>query len=160
GDANRAWDELVRCLVVEPTRVLDPARFPPRAVQAFQRAAVQVRALPAGRLAPDAPPACTVGIDGRDAGAAAPALPLGEHLIGVEGPGGLPAGAVVALNEPRQEVALARVPAAAPSDDAVVRLAAERGAASVLIVTVSASAAAAPTARLRLRAVPAGTTLA
>src|SRR5215468_6989756 len=158
GDADRAWEEMVRGLVVDPTRVLDPARFPPRAVQAFQRAAAQVRALPVGRLAPDAAPACSVTIDGRDA--AAPALPFGEHFVRVECPGELPSGAAVTLAEPRQEVALARVAAPAPPDEAIVRLAAGRGATSVLIVTVSASAAAAPTARLRLRAVPSGTSLA
>ena len=49
GPAEAAWDDLVRAARLDPTRVIDPARFPPRAVAAYRRAAVEVTAARARR---------------------------------------------------------------------------------------------------------------
>ena len=55
GDATVAWDELVVALVVDPTRVLDPARFPPKVVDELERARTLVAERPRASLAVDAP---------------------------------------------------------------------------------------------------------
>ena len=61
----RAWDELVTSVVIDPTRELDPARFPPTRSRASSSARNEARA--AGRaavkLAVDAPAGCSVAVD-------------------------------------------------------------------------------------------------
>ncbi len=151
SNAARAWDDLVRCLTVDPARLLDPARFPPKTVQSFDRAAAQVRAAAHGKLAVAAPPACHIFIDARDVGGTSPELPFGEHYVRVECPGERPAGAVVVLGEAEQSVGLPRAPFGAPEDGAIVALARERGAAEVVIVNATLSAGGPPTLRLTLR---------
>ena len=44
GDAAQAWEDFVRAVVLDPTRRLDAARFPPRATEPFARAVDQVGA--------------------------------------------------------------------------------------------------------------------
>ena len=49
SEAEEAWDDLVNAARLDPTRVLDPARFPPRAVSTFNRAVTEVTASSARR---------------------------------------------------------------------------------------------------------------
>ena len=64
-DATAAWDELITASVVDPTRDLDPARFPPKVGVELTRAHEQViHQRPAASLAVDAPPGCAVTVDG------------------------------------------------------------------------------------------------
>ena len=44
GDSTKAWDDFVRSAAVDPTRRLDPVRFPPRASETFTRAVGAVSA--------------------------------------------------------------------------------------------------------------------
>lgn len=159
GDAGHAWDDLVRAVSVDPTRVLDPARFPPRVVQAVQRAASQVRGQAMGRLVVVTPAGCTLFVDDREI-AAPPELPYGEHFLRVECPGERTAASVVVLARERQEVEAPRARTPSVDDEALVRLGRERGARTILIVGVVVSGAGPPTARLRLREVPSGTLVA
>src|SRR5262249_31074450 len=128
-------------------------------VQAFQRAAAQVRTQPTGRLVDDPPPACSLLVDGRPV-AGAVELPYGEHFGRLECPGTAPAGGAVVLAEARRELQLARAPVAPPDDAAMLGLAREREARSVLVVIVGPSPAGPRTARLRLREVPSGNVVA
>lgn len=67
GDPTVAWDELVIALVVDPTRVLDPARFPPKVVDELERARTLVAARPRANLVVDAPAGCAITVDGAPA---------------------------------------------------------------------------------------------
>jgi hypothetical protein len=149
GGTPRAWDELLRAASVDPARHLDPARFPPKVIAAFQRAAAAVAGGGFGKLIVSAPPGCRVLIDGR-AGDAPPQLPHGEHFVRRECPGERAAGAVVLLAQPSQTLELPRAAAEAPGDAALLALARERGASRLLYATVRASSLAPPTVRLRL----------
>ncbi|MDB4953606.1 MAG: hypothetical protein JWO36_1175, partial [Myxococcales bacterium] len=64
-DATAAWDELITASVVDPTRDLDPARFPPKVGVELARAHEQViHQRSAASLAVDAPAGCSVTVDG------------------------------------------------------------------------------------------------
>jgi hypothetical protein len=64
GPAEAAWDDLVRAARLDPTRVIDPARFPPRVVAAYRRAAAEVAQLPRTELEVAAPSGAAVRVDG------------------------------------------------------------------------------------------------
>jgi hypothetical protein len=84
--AEAAWDDLVNAARLEPTRVLDPARFPPRAVAAYKRAATEAAQLPSAELILDVPADAVVRIDGvRSAPTAA--VTLGQHFVSVTADG-------------------------------------------------------------------------
>jgi len=159
GNADRAWEELVRAATVDPARILDAARFPPRVLQAFERAAAAVRAARQGHLAVDASPACAVSLDARRAEGPRE-LPYGEHFVRLDCPGERPAGGVFVLGQPAQTVTPPRAPVAPPDDAALLALGRERRLDRVLVVEVTGSAAAPPTARLRLLDSKRGTPLA
>ena len=80
--ADAAWDDLVNAARLEPTRVLDPARFQPRAVATYKRAAAEAAQLPRAELALDVPTDAVVHIDGALAELAA-GITLGHHFITV-----------------------------------------------------------------------------
>ena len=80
------WDDLVNAARLEPTRVLDPARFPPRAVAAYKRAAAEAALLPRAELILDVPPDAVVRVDGVRSPPAA-ALTLGQHFVSVAADG-------------------------------------------------------------------------
>ena len=83
GDATGAWDELASSVIVAPTRVLDPARFPPRVAAEIERARIAVEGRGARALTVDAPTGCAVVIDGIAAGDAAPPRIIGPHWVHV-----------------------------------------------------------------------------
>lgn len=150
SDGTRAWEDFVRAATVDPTRRLDPYRFPPRTVEAFQRAVDQVRAARRGTLTVEAPAGCTVAVDGRDVTAAPPKLPHGEHYVRVECPGAPAWGARVVLAEDAQRLAAAPAAPAAPTTAEIAQLARTRGSAAVVWAEVTASPGAPPTVWLRL----------
>jgi hypothetical protein len=81
-----AWDDLVNAARLEPTRVLDPARFPPRAVAAYKRAAAEAAQLPRADLLLDVPPDAVVHVDGARTSPAA-SITLGQHFVSVAADG-------------------------------------------------------------------------
>lgn len=151
-----AWDDLVISARLDPARVLDPARFPPRAIeqlQRAQRAAVEQARAP---LTVHAPAACTVTIDGAPtAGAsAAPAagpgartapviveLAPGVHWVRAACPDHAPWGRRVLLSAPGVAVIAAPAPIAAPTADLALIQARTMGAAAVVDVIVRGGAA-------------------
>ena len=65
GEDAQAWDELVNAIVVAPTRIPDPARFPPKVVDTLARARKQtLEQHVAAELDVNAPAGCTAFIDG------------------------------------------------------------------------------------------------
>ena len=146
GDATAAWEDLIRAATLAPARTLDPARFPTRAVEAFERARQAVTALPRAALTVDAP-GCAAWIDG--GAAAASQVPHGEHLVRVACPGRAPWGARVVVAG-ATAVTPALEPTAPPDDAALAALARDRGAAAVVAVVVAEGTGAAPTATVRV----------
>jgi hypothetical protein len=84
--ADAAWDDLVNAARLEPTRALDPARFPPRAVAAYRRAAAEAALLPRAELILDVPADAVVRVDGVRSPPAA-AVTLGQHFVSVAAEG-------------------------------------------------------------------------
>jgi len=139
GDPTRAWDDFIRAAVVAPGRVLDPARFPPRAVAMMKRAAEEVAAAPRGTLTILAPAGARVYVDGNDAGAApaqGAALPYGQHVVRIEHPEHA-TWAAVPLAAPMQRLEPRLRRHAPPEDLGLAAVAQERGAAYALLVVVS-----------------------
>ena len=81
-DATAAWDELVAAITVAPTRVLDPARFPPRVASELDRVRATLAARPKAVLNVDVPQGCKATIDGVPTSAPQPRL-LGTHWVSV-----------------------------------------------------------------------------
>jgi hypothetical protein len=81
-----AWDDLVNAARLEPTRVLDPARFPPRAVAAYKRAAVEAAQLPRADLLLEVPADAVVHVDGALSSPAA-SVTLGQHFVSLAADG-------------------------------------------------------------------------
>lgn len=158
GDATRAWDEELRAVTIDPTRVLDPLRFPPRALETWTRARAALDAAPRGKLIVTGLEAtCALIVDGRPAPLES-TLPAGEHLVRGECPGAAPWGRVVVVAGPAAPTELAAPPPAmaAATGEAALALATRRGATSALTVAVQLGGGP-PTARLTLIAVPTGT---
>jgi hypothetical protein len=84
GDPTVAWDELVTALVVDPSRTLDPARFPPRVIAEHERARASIAERPKAALFVEAP-GCDVTIDGAPA-TDAPRI-VGSHWVRARCPG-------------------------------------------------------------------------
>ena len=132
-DPTTAWDELITAVVVSPTRVLDPARFPPRVVEQLERVRVTVAERPRVALRVDAPVGCTITVDGSVA-TAAPVI-AGSHWVHVTCADHAPWGTRVEVAAPM--VVTARpVPLAPPSDADVLIQARAAGARSLVVVEV------------------------
>jgi len=86
-----SWDEIVIAAVVDPTRVLDKARFPPKVIDELARAHTEVLARPRGALTLETVEGCAITIDGRSV---APQLApvAGPHWLNVRCPGFVPWG--------------------------------------------------------------------
>jgi hypothetical protein len=84
----RAWDDLVEAAALDPSRVLDPARFPPRAIADYTRAAVAAQAAPHATLTVRKPDDCVVAIDGATAAQGTAEVLAGRHFVAVRRPGG------------------------------------------------------------------------
>ncbi|HEX4421218.1 MAG TPA: hypothetical protein VH165_25060, partial [Kofleriaceae bacterium] len=82
GDTNAYWDELITSVAIDPVRVLDPARFPPRVASELARVHQALADRKRATLGVDAPSGCTTLIDGAPASAVASAqLLVGSHWV-------------------------------------------------------------------------------
>lgn len=136
GDATGAWDELTSSVIVAPTRVLDPARFPPRVAAEIERARIAVAGRGTATLTIDAPPGCAVTVDGVDAGKAAAPRIIGPHWVTVACADRAPWGARIEVTGD-VTVAARNVPIAAPSSDEMLIQARTAGAQAFIAVDVA-----------------------
>jgi hypothetical protein len=130
GDTVAAWDELVAAVVVAPTRVLDPARFPPRVVADLARAQAAVTERARATLSVVAPDGCTTTIDG--AAPSGSVIP-GAHWVRVTCADRAPWGSRVDVAGPVTTVT-ARPIAYAPPDDGDVMIQARTASARAVVV--------------------------
>ena len=140
NDETRAWDDLVVAAGIAPTRVLDPAGFPPRAVERFNQALAHVAAAPRGRVTL-AGAACEVRIDGTAVTVAQLDLPFGPHWLDARCEGRAPVRTRLVVDRPAIEVALAGAPIQPPGDDALVVQARTASARALVVVTVAGGTA-------------------
>jgi len=116
GELNAYWDELVTSVTIDPVRVLDPARFPPRVASELARVHQALADRKRATLAVDAPAGCTVQIDGAAASVVGSAQPLvGSHWVHVTCPDRAPWGTRVELTG--DQLVVARNPVLAPPTD-------------------------------------------
>jgi hypothetical protein len=135
GDSARAWDDFVRAAAIDPSRVLDPAQFPPRAVEQFERARSQAAALPRVTIRLRSALGCVVSIDGRVTSAPEVAVVRGRHWLVALCPGRNPnQRAFDAMETMELEAQGRELPAL--TDDAALVQARVIGAHAVLVVTV------------------------
>ncbi|HEU0032148.1 MAG TPA: hypothetical protein VFQ53_16050 [Kofleriaceae bacterium] len=142
-DPSQAWDELVVAMVIGPTRVLDPARFPPRVIEQLERARKAVGERPRVPLRVDAPAGCTILVDGAPA-TEAPVI-AGPHWVRVACADHTPWGTRVEVTAPSTTLAARPTPLAPPSDADVLVQARVSGARAVIVAEVRGDIA---TARL------------
>jgi hypothetical protein len=131
GAEETAWDDLVRAARLDPARVMDPARFPPRAVATYKRAVAEVAQLPRAELAVEAPPDALVRVDGA-AAAGALSVTLGQHFVTVEAQGFERWASVVSVASARARVAPPLRAWQPPEGDRLLALAGE-GASRVVL---------------------------
>jgi hypothetical protein len=99
-----AWEDLVRAARLDPTRVVDPTQFPPRAVGVYKRAVAEVVDLPRAELTLDVPAGATVRVDGTPS-TATTTVTLGSHFVSVLADGHEPWLAVVSVSSTRTHIA-------------------------------------------------------
>ena len=136
GEPNTYWDELVTSVTIDPVRVLDPARFPPRVAAELARVHQALTDRRRATLAVDAPTGCAVVIDGAAASAVGSAQPLvGSHWVHVTCADRVPWGTRVELTS--DQLVVARNPVLTPpTDDEVLIQARTVGATAFVAVEV------------------------
>lgn len=80
GDTTNGWEELVAANTIDPTRELDPGRFPPRVRADFERARETVKTKARAKLTVQAPAGCATTVDGRPAPGPVD-LVIGPHWV-------------------------------------------------------------------------------
>jgi hypothetical protein len=116
GDEAGAWDDLLAAAAIAPGRPLDPARFPPRVVEAARRAE-QAAGAPSKLVVSAAPDDAAIVVDGEllGRGRVEIALPVGAHLVRVERSGFRAGGRLVQLGTAGAEARVQLEPAPSPT---------------------------------------------
>jgi hypothetical protein len=136
GELTAYWDELATSVTIDPVRVLDPARFPPRVASELARVHDALQDRKRVTLAVDAPPGCTALIDGAAASAVASAqLLVGSHWVVVTCADRAPWGTRVEVTGDQLVVARNTV-LAPPTDDDVLIQARTVGATAFVAVEI------------------------
>jgi hypothetical protein len=135
GDA-RAWDDLVEAAALAPARALDPARFPPRAIETYTRAADAVRTSPRAKITVRAPSGCAIAIDAAG-GSGTAEVAGGRHFVAVRCAGHRPWG--TAVTAASGEVTVEAQPEAevAPTDDELAIQARTANATAIVAISVT-----------------------
>jgi len=138
GESGAYWDELVTSVTIDPVRVLDPARFPPRVASELARVHQAIASRRRATLAIDAPPGCMALLDGAAASAAGSAQPLvGSHWVYVTCPDRTPWGTRLELADDQRVVAR-NTAVAPPTDDDMLIQARTVGAKAFVAVEIRA----------------------
>ena len=122
GDEADSWNDLVEAAALAPGRALDPARFPPRLIEASRRAREALP--PAGTLVVVAQPAdAVIIVDGQLYGRGRVEVPRppGRHFVRAERAGFVAGGRVVESGAGSTEVRLVLTPATAPTSEELDR---------------------------------------
>jgi hypothetical protein len=136
GESSAYWDELVTSVTIDPVRVLDPARFPPRVASELARVHQALAGRKRATLAIDVPPGCTALLDGAAASAAGSAQPLvGSHWVYVTCPDRTPWGTRIELSDDQRVVAR-NIVVAPPTDDELLIQARTVGAKAFVTVEI------------------------
>lgn len=136
GDDARAWDDFITAAGIDPTRVLDPAVFPPRALERFGQAREHVAALPRGKVTLTNGGGCSVRIDGAAVSTNELELPFGKHWLDSTCQTRAPVRRRVTVDRVALDVAAGGDVIAPPEDAALViqgRTASARAIVSVLV---------------------------
>lgn len=136
GDDARSWDDLLVVAALDPTRVLDPAGFPPRVVERFGQARAQIAASPRGRVKLTGPPACRVRIDGAIATTRELDLPFGRHWLDAACDGFAPVRHRLVVDRVAMDAPIAGTAIAAPDDTALLIQARTASARALVAVTL------------------------
>ena len=142
GEDSRAWDDFLAAAGIDPTRVLDPAGFPPRVVERFAQARAQLAATPRGRVKLVGPASCRVRVDGAAVGARGELeLAFGRHWLDAACDGRTPVRHRLVVDRAAMEAATAG-PEIKPPDDAALLIQARSAAARAIVaVTIVARTA-------------------
>lgn len=135
GDDARSWDDFITAASIDPTRVLDPARFSPRAIDQHTRAIAAVGARERGTVTV-APADCAIDVDGTPLGAGSIELGYGRHWLAARCPGHQPAGQRVELDRPQLALDVAGPEIAPPTDDALAIQGRTAGARTIIAVAI------------------------
>jgi PEGA domain-containing protein len=116
GDEADSWNDLVEAVALAPGRPLDPARFPPRLVEAARRARESLSP-PATLVVTAQPPDAVIIVDGQlyGKGRVEVPRPAGRHFVRAERAGFVAAGRIVESGTGSTEAKLSLTPAATPS---------------------------------------------
>lgn len=136
GDDARSWDDLLVAATIDPTRVLDPAGFPPRVVERFGQARAQIAASPRGRVTLTGPARCRIRLDGATATARALELPFGRHWLDAACDGFAPVRRRLVVDRVAMDVSIAGAAIAPPDDTALLVQARTASARALVAVTV------------------------
>ena len=136
GEDSRAWDDFIIAAGIDPTRVLDPAGFPPRVVDRFQQARAQVAATPRGRIKLIGPAGCRVRLDGAPISGGELELVFGRHWLDAACDGRLPVRQRLAVDRAALEVAIAGAEVRPPDGAALLIQARTAAARAIVAVTV------------------------
>jgi hypothetical protein len=141
GEDSRAWDDFIIAAGIDPTRVLDPAGFPPRAVERFAQARAQIAATPRGRVKLIGPAGCRVRIDGAPVGGADVELAFGRHWIDAACDGRAPVRHRLVVDRAVLEASLAGAEVKPPDDAALLIQARTAAARAIVALTIVARTA-------------------
>ena len=138
GDDPRSWDDFVTVAGVQPTRVLDPANFGPRAVDRFNQARAHVAALPRGKvpLVSGAGARCSIRVDGGAITTNEIELPFGHHWIDAMCDGRAPVRRKLDVDRVAIEIKIAGAEVAPPDDTAMLVQGRTAGSKAMLLVVV------------------------
>jgi hypothetical protein len=141
GEDSRAWDDFIVAAGVDPTRVLDPAGFPPRAVERFAQARAQIAATPRGKVKLAGPAGCRVRIDGAATPGAEVELAFGRHWLDAACEGRAPVRHRLLVDRAAMDAPIAGAEIRPPDDAALLIQARSAAARAVIAVTIVARTA-------------------
>lgn len=135
GEEARAWDDLVIAATLAPVRVLDPASYPPRIVERFERAKAHVVAAPRATLRLVGPPACQVRLDAEPVALRELEVVPGVHWLDATCDGHAAIRRRIVVDRSPLEIAIAGA-AIVPPDDAALLVQARTVSARAFVVVI------------------------